>query len=207
MSKKPKQTPADLPLIPDDVEAYSIAETARLFGLSTQQVRRLVGDGRLDGVGHRPTPTGLGYYVPRAAMEARGYATTPSTADEMKALEERLEALKSELAADREERGRIIEEMAEARKKAEDSASLWQANYKGLTVELDKAQALAEAKMRESYLLEQALLRMPLALGTGSSGWWQRLTRKGPDPSHAKAFEDQVLKEQKPWLFTDKKAE
>lgn len=194
MSKKPKQTPADLPLIPDDVEAYSIAETARLFGLSTQQVRRLVGDGRLDGVGHRPTPTGLGYYVPRAAMEARGYALKVATSsDETALLKDRLAATEEALAALRQEREKLLGEMAKERhelqattKASEEKASLWLANYKGLTVELDKARAAAEAKARESYLLEQALLRLPLALGTGES-WWQRVRKKRPTEPEKKA--------------------
>lgn len=183
MAKKPKQTPADLPLIPDDVEAYSIPETARLFGLSTQQVRRLVGDGRLDGVGHRPTPTGLGYFVPRAGMEARGYVlAAPTSSEEVTALQAQLEALRAEIEAAKVERERISTEMDEAREetaKALEVASMARANLAGLHVELDKARASAEAKARESYLLEQALLRLPLALGTGGS-WWQRVRKKRP---------------------------
>jgi len=204
MSKKPKQTPADLPLLGPEIEAYSISETARLFGLSTQQVRRLVNEGRLDGVGHRATPTGLGYYVPRAAMEARGYSLkAPTSSEETEALKAanevllaRIAALAAELKADQDDRVRILAEMAEARKKAEESASLWQSNYQGLTVELDKARAAAEAKARESYLLEQALLRLPLALGTGTS-WWQRVRRKRPTEAEKKAALE-ALKNEKP---------
>ncbi len=205
MSKKPKQTPADLPLIPDDVEAYSIAETARLFGLSTQQVRRLVGDGRLDGVGHRPTPTGLGYYVPRAAMEARGYVLKVATSsDEAALLRDRLAAAEEALAALRQEREKLLGEMAKERhelqastKASEEKASLWLANYQGLTVELDKARAAAEAKARESYLLEQALLRLPLALGTGTS-WWQRVRKKRPTEAEKKAALEALKGEKAP---------
>lgn len=205
MSKKPKQTPADLPLIPDDVEAYSIAETARLFGLSTQQVRRLVGDGRLDGVGHRPTPTGLGYYVPRAAMEARGYVLKVATSsDEAALLRDRLAAAEEALAALRQEREKLLGEMAKERhelqastKASEEKASLWLANYQGLTVELDKARAAAEAKARESYLLEQALLRLPLALGTGTS-WWQRVRKKRPTEAEKKAALEALKAEKAP---------
>ncbi len=205
MSKKPKQTPADLPLIPDDVEAYSIAETARLFGLSTQQVRRLVGDGRLDGVGHRPTPTGLGYYVPRAAMEARGYVLKVATSsDEAALLRDRLAATEEALAALRQEREKLLGEMAKERhelqastRASEEKASLWLANYQGLTVELDKARAAAEAKARESYLLEQALLRLPLALGTGTS-WWQRVRKKRPTEAEKKAALEALKGEKAP---------
>jgi DNA-binding transcriptional MerR regulator len=190
MSKKPKQSPADLPLLGPDIEAYSIAETARLFGLSTQQVRRLVNEGRLEGVGHRATPTGLGYYVPRAAMEARGYVlkapTSSEEAEALKAEKEALEARIRALTAELEAAQARAKTAADAAGKAEEAASTARANLAGLRTELDKAQALAEAKARESYLLEQALLRLPLALGTGSS-WWQRVRRKRPTEAEKRA--------------------
>ena len=200
MSKKPKQTPADLPLLGPEIEAYSISETARLFGLSTQQVRRLVNEGRLDGVGHRVTPTGLGYYVPRAAMEARGYSLkAPTSSEETEALKAEKEALEARIAAltveleAQQARGKAAEENAT---KAEEAASMARANLAGLRVELDKAVAAAEAKARESYLLEQALLRLPLALGTGSS-WWQRVRRKRPTEAEKKTALE-ALKNEKP---------
>jgi hypothetical protein len=200
MSKKPKQSPADLPLVAEEVEAYSIAETARLFGLSTQQVRRLVGEGRLDGVGHRPTPTGLGYFVPRASMEARGYVLkAPTSSEEVEALKAEKDALEARLTAlqaELEAAQTAVKASAEATGRAEEAASTARANLEGLRTELDKAKALAEAKARESYLLEQALLRLPLALGTGSS-WWQRVRRKRPTEAEKKAALE-ALKGEKP---------
>jgi len=200
MSKKPKQSPAELPLLGPEIEAYSIAETARLFGLSTQQVRRLVNEGRLDGVGHRVTPTGLGYYVPRAAMEARGYVlkapTSSAEAEALKAEKEALEARIAALTAELEAQQARVREATEAAGKSDEAARLWLTQLEQVRVELDKAHALADAKARESYLLEQALLRLPLALGTGSS-WWQRVRRKRPTEAEKKAALE-ALKGEKP---------
>lgn len=177
MPSKNKQSPADLPLVPEDVEAYSIAETARLFGISPQQVRRLIGEGRLEGVGHRPTKTGLAYFVPRAAMEARGYAAKAQTASEAEeALKAQVEALKASEAALRAEAERLKAE----KEKAEEAATSARSTVEFLRGELSKAEFVAIAKGRESYLLEQALLRLPLALGSGKPTLWSRLRRKEP---------------------------
>lgn len=200
MSKKPKQTPADLPLLGPEIEAYSISETARLFGLSTQQVRRLVNEGRLDGVGHRVTPTGLGYYVPRAAMEARGYSLKSPTSSEetealkaeKQALEARIAALTAELEA-QQARGKAAEENAA---KAGEEVSTVKASLAQLQLDLDKAQFVATAKARESYILEQALLRMPLALD-GNRSWWRRMLGRRSTEAEKKAALE-VLKAEKP---------
>jgi chromosome segregation ATPase len=133
-------------------------------------------------------------------MEAKGYALKgPTSSAEMEALKAALaatqaetEALKAASEASRAEMERLRGELA----KAEEATSSARANLTGLRTELDKAQALAEAKARESFLLEQALLRLPLALGTGSS-WWQKARRKKATEAEKKAALE-ALKGQKP---------
>jgi hypothetical protein len=200
MPKKLKQNLADLPLVADEVEAYSIAETARLFGLSTQQVRRLVNEGRLDGVGHRPTPTGLGYFVPRASMEARGYVlkapTSSEEAEALKAEKEALEARLKALQAELEAAQTAAKASAEATGRAEEAASSAKVELDQAKIMLLATKALADAKARESYLLEQALLRLPLVLDDNRS-WWQRMLGKKPTEAEKRAALE-VLKAEKP---------
>lgn len=198
MPKKPSLS--ELPLVPEEVEAYSIAETARLFGLSTQQVRRLVNEGRLDGVGQRPTPTGLGYFVPRAAMEGRGYvlkaATSSEEAEALKAekqaLEERLKALQAELEAAQT----AAKASAEATGRAEEATQTAKVELDQVKIMLLATKALADAKARESHLLEQALLRLPLVLDDNRT-WWQKMLGKKPTEAEKRAALE-VIKTEKP---------
>jgi len=153
-----KTSPKDLPLLPETVEAYSIAETAQRHGLSVQRVRKLVASGKLEGLGHRPSPTGLGYAIPVEAMTQAGYGlgeTKGAEAETLKAL---------------------LEEAVVQRQKAEETLETSRSQVNGLRESVTRLEALVLAKTRESFLLEQALLRVPLALGTGSS-WWQKVKK------------------------------
>jgi hypothetical protein len=69
------------------------------------------------------------------------------------------------------------------RQKAEEDTSSAKAQLAGLRETLTRLEALAEAKTREAFLLEQALLRVPLALGTGSSWWQKRKAKKAETPT------------------------
>ena len=171
-----QNSPKDLPLLPETVEAYSIAETAQRFGLSVQRVRKLVASGKLDGLGHRPSPTGLAYAIPAEAMEKAGYkAENPlgvASNEEVTQLRATIEKLELELG----------QAQALATERKEDTSSA-KAQLDGLRETLTRLQALVEAKTREAFLLEQALLRVPLALGTGSSWWQKRKAKKAESPT------------------------
>lgn len=155
-----KTSPKNLPLLPVSVEAYSIAETAQRHGLSVQRVRKLVASGKLVGLGQRPSPTGLGYSIPVEAMTKAGYGLGETKG---------AVALKV-----------LLEEAVTQRQKAEETLETSRSQVNGLREAVTRLEALVEAKSRESYLLEQALLRIPLAVGTGSS-WWQRVKRNLKD--------------------------
>jgi len=182
-AKKLNRSPKDYPLLGEEIEAYSIAETSRLFGLSIQRIRRLLSASELDGIGHRPTPTGLGYVIPLASMVAKGYSLKEvadlgsvellaDLKDEKEALEKLLKDMRAEvikitaLANSREEENKVLAERAEMARSSLDS----------LRKTLDDLAKVAETKTREAFLLEQALLRIPLSLGTGRS-WWQKLKK------------------------------
>ena len=185
-----QNSPKDLPLLPETVEAYSIAETAQRFGLSVQRVRKLVASGKLDGLGHRPSPTGLAYAIPADAMEKAGYkAENPlgvASNEEVTQLRENLRVLSEDFrtveALAEKRRGEILS-LEFAKQKAESDAISAQAQLNGLRETLTRLEALAEAKTREAFLLEQALLRVPLALGTGSSWWQKRKAKKADSPT------------------------
>jgi hypothetical protein len=185
-----QNSPKDLPLLPETVEAYSIAETAQRFGLSVQRVRKLVASGKLEGLGHRPSPTGLAYAIPAEAMEKAGYkAENPlgvASNEEVTQLRATIEKLELELVEARalaterkEEQARLSAELL----KVEESNSLARIQLAGVRETVTRLEALAEAKTRESFLLEQALLRVPLALGTGSSWWQKRKAKKADSPT------------------------
>ena len=185
-----QNSPTDLPLLPETVEAYSIAETAQRFGLSVQRVRKLVASGKLEGLGHRPSPTGLAYAIPADAMEKAGYkAENPlgvASNEEVTQLRENLRVLSEDfrtVEALAEKRQEEILRLEFAKQKAESDAISAQAQLNGLRETLTRLEALAEAKTREAFLLEQALLRVPLALGTGSSWWQKRKAKKADSPT------------------------
>ena len=185
-----QNSPKDLPLLPETVEAYSIAETAQRFGLSVQRVRKLVASGKLDGLGHRPSPTGLAYALPAEAMEKAGYkAENPlgvASNEEVTQLRATIEKLELELGqaqALATERKEEIARLDSVRQKAEEDTSSAKAQLDGLRETLTRLQASVEAKTREAFLLEQALLRVPLALGTGSSWWQKRKAKKAESPT------------------------
>jgi len=182
-AKKQNRSPKDYPLLGNDIEAYSIAETSRLFGLSIQRIRRLLSASELDGIGHRPTSTGLGYVIPISSMVAKGYKLKEvadlgsvellaDLKDEKATLEKRLKEMAEQIIT--------IKAQAEA-KEAENKvlverADMARSSLESLRQTLDGLERVAEAKTREAFLLEQALLRIPLSLGTGKS-WWQKLKK------------------------------
>ena len=92
--------------------------------------------------------------------------------DEKATLEKRLKEMAEQIIT--------IKAQAEA-KEAENKvlverADMARSSLESLRQTLDGLERVAEAKTREAFLLEQALLRIPLSLGTGKS-WWQKLKK------------------------------
>ena len=157
-------------------EGYSIPEIAQMFGLSTQRVRRIIKEGKLGTLELVPTKAGPAYRIPIKLMLLAGYEIVNpegnATGAEVQALKTSLEASEKLV---QQLRSQVVE--LDKAKEQRDSA---QANLDGLRKTLDTLQASLEAKTREAYLLEQSLLRIPIAIGTGTS-WWQKLKSKAKE--------------------------
>ena len=161
-------------------EGYSIPEIGQMFGLSTQRVRRIIKEGKLGTLELVPTKAGPAYRIPVELMVGAGYELKNPTGNASGA---EVEALKASLIEvnlrlfDIQAKGDRHWHELQIANEQRDSA---QANLDGLRKTLDTLQASLEAKTREVFLLEQSLLRIPLAVGTGTS-WWQKLKSKAKE--------------------------
>jgi hypothetical protein len=168
-------------------EGYSIPEIGQMFGLSTQRVRRIIKEGKLGTLELVPTKAGPAYRIPVELMVGAGYELKNPTGNASGA---EVEALKASLEASTKREIELNERLfhldhakqdqwkdLQIANEQRDSA---QANLDGLRRTLDSLQASLEAKTREVFLLEQSLLRIPLAVGTGTS-WWQKLKSKAKE--------------------------
>ena len=158
-----------------------------MFGLSTQRVRRIIKEGKLGTLELVPTKAGPAYRIPVELMVGAGYELKNPTGNASGA---EVEALKASLEASTKREIELNERLYQLTNAKQDQ---WkdlqianekrdsaQANLDGLRRTLDSLQASLEAKTREAYLLEQSLLRIPLAVGTGTS-WWQKLKSKAKE--------------------------
>ena len=158
-----------------------------MFGLSTQRVRRIIKEGKLGTLELVPTKAGPAYRIPVELMVGAGYELKNPTGNASGA---EVEALKASLEARTKREIELNERLFQLTNAKQDQ---WkdlqianekrdsaQANLDGLRRTLDSLQASLEAKTREAYLLEQSLLRIPLAVGTGTS-WWQKLKSKAKE--------------------------
>ena len=158
-----------------------------MFGLSTQRVRRIIKEGKLGTLELVPTKAGPAYRIPVELMVGAGYELKNPTGNASGA---EVEALKASLEASTKREIELNERLfhldhakqdqwkdLQIANEQRDSA---QANLDGLRRTLDSLQASLEAKTREVFLLEQSLLRIPLAVGTGTS-WWQKLKNKAKE--------------------------
>ena len=158
-----------------------------MFGLSTQRVRRIIKEGKLGTLELVPTKAGPAYRIPVELMVGAGYELKNPTGNASGA---EVEALKASLEASTKREIELNERLFQLTNAKQDQ---WkdlqianekrdsaQANLDGLRRTLDSLQASLEAKTREAYLLEQSLLRIPLAVGTGTS-WWQKLKSKAKE--------------------------
>lgn len=157
-------------------EGYSIPEIGQMFGLSTQRVRRIIKEGKLGTLELVPTKAGPAYRIPVELMVGAGYELKNPTGNASGA---EVEALKASLEASEKQVLELRSQVLELDKAKQDRDSA-QANLDGLRRTLDSLQASLEAKTREVFLLEQSLLRIPLAIGTGTS-WWQKLKSKAKE--------------------------
>ena len=168
-------------------EGYSIPEIGQMFGLSTQRVRRIIKEGKLGALELVPTKAGPAYRIPVELMVGAGYELKNPTGNASGAEVEALKASLLDSAKRENELNKQIIQLTDAKRDqqnevrtANEQRDSAQANLDGLRKTLDTLQASLEAKTREVFLLEQSLLRIPLAIGTGTS-WWQKLKSKAKE--------------------------